>query len=191
MFCNERHDTNVSSHYCLHYIFDIIYFTGTIIKLHIFPIIWWNIEYSFLSTKQTHIGFYNFDRYYFIVTFILCLCTFFYASPFHKMQRMVPQWLFNLTVLQVKRNIFNHLFPLTKKAIASQTRKAHRQYQRRPSLKMSKAPQLNYIWKRASVGRFQPTARGFMWFFRASCAISVAPAGEKKIKVIVTFYRDK
>ena len=180
MFCDERHDTNVSSHYCLHYSFDIIYFTRTIIKLHIFPIIKWNIEYSFPSTKQTHIGFYNFDRYYFIVTLILCLRTFFYASPFHKMQRMVPQWLFNPTVLQVKRNIFNHLFPLTKEAIASQTRKAHRQYQRRSSLKMSKSPHLNHFGKRASVGMFQPTAMGFMWFFRASCASIVASAEKKK-----------
>ena len=69
--------------------------------------------------------------------------------------------MFNPTVLQVKRNIFNHLFPLTKEAIASQTRKAHRQYQRRSSLKMSKSPHLNHIGKRASVGMFlQPLGTG-------------------------------
>ena len=62
-------------------------------------------------------------------------------------------------LLQVKRNFFNYLFPLTKEAIAykedSQTRSKEI-----ITVKMSKSPNLNHIEKRASVGMLQPTAMG-------------------------------
>lgn len=163
MFCDERHGINVSSHYGLHYSFTTIYFTRTIIKLHIFPIIRWNIEYSLLCTKQTHIGFYNFDRYYFYFYFYIMplyfpLCITFAQNakncPSVKLLSLSSFWL-----LQVKRNFFNHLFPLTKEAI-SYKEDSQTGSKEIIMVKMSKSPHLNHIEMRASVGMLQPTAMG-------------------------------
>lgn len=157
----------------MHWSFATIYFTRTVIKLHISSTIRSNTECSFLCTKQARVRFYqNFDNITFIVIFMVGLCAFLRTSPLYIMRRIVPQWLFGVWLLQIKEKL---LQPSLKQLSTKRTQTKD------PGGENFKVSWLEPHWEE---GRFRDSwapRMGFLWLPRAWCVDCKAPAGKLEL----------